>query len=410
MTPPGDCGYSHLAHANDLEPSVGHRTLRERCPVHLEADHDPPFHVISRHDDVIGVLKAPERWRNGDGPGVFFQESGTLGSTDDPDHARHRAALRPAFLPSAIARMEPRVAALCDELWDEAFGADGEGDFVASFAFPFPAAVIAELLGVPVADRDRFGEWSHHIVEGLGGGDLDAYDRATRAIWAYIGDLLDERLARDADDADDEVDGPDVIDVLASAHRRGALDRHEVERLGHQLLVAGHETTTSLLGLALYRLIERPGLRSLLAERPDLLDAAVEELLRFDSPVQGLFRTSPDPVELHDTTIPAGTKVQVLYAAANRDPARWDHPDELRFDRDVRQQRQHLAFGWGVHYCIGAPLARLQARHALRRISRGFATVELADHPTLTPPFFLRGLATLPIRWTVPTESETTPT
>ena len=386
---------SHLAHANDLEPSDGHRVLRAQCPVHRETEHDPPFFVVSRHDDVLDVLRRPDVWRNGDGPGVFFQEEGTLGSTDDPDHSRQRNALRPAFLPSVIARLQPRIEELCAELWSAAFSVDGEGDFVERFAFPYPAVVIAELLGVDPGDRDRFGEWSDRIVEALGGGDLAAYREATEDIWAYVDTMIDARLGGGADDH------PDVVAVLTAAHERGELTRPEVHRLCHQLLVAGHETTAGLIGLTLYRLIERPHLFDELAADPSLVDAAVEELLRFDSPVQGLFRTSPHAVTIGDTTIPAATKLQVLFASANRDPDRWDDADEIRLDRDPRQRRQHLAFGWGAHYCIGAPLARLVAAAALRSIVTTFASVELVAAPTLNSPFILRGFTHLPIRWTV---------
>lgn len=397
-TPSSPHSYSHLGRANDLEPSDGHRFLRG-CPVHHETAHDPPFFVVSRHADVLDVLKAPETWGNRRGPGVFHQESGVLGSADDPDHRRHRGVLRDAFLPTVIARREPEIAAQCDELWEQAFGRGGktgEGDFVSAFAFPFPALVIAQVLGVDPADRHRFGSWSAAIVDALGSSDMEAYRAATAAIWDYVDGMVDDRTAA-LDDGEGIPD--DVVSTLTRALRAGELDRGEVRHLAHQLLVAGHETTTSLIGLMLYRLIERPEIGDRLRGRPELLDSAVEEFLRFDSPVQGLFRTSAEAQTLHGVEIPAATKLQVLYASANRDPDAWSDPDELRLDRDPADARQHLAFGWGVHYCIGAPLARLQARHALRCILESFEAVELIGEPELTTPFVLRGFSSLPIRW-----------
>ncbi|MDG2028959.1 MAG: cytochrome P450 [Acidimicrobiales bacterium] len=392
-----DSTYSHLAHANDLEPSGGHRVLRQ-CPIHREADHDPPFYVVSRYDDVLDVLKNNGTWGNRHGPGVFFQENGVLGSADDPDHRRQRGLLQPAFRPRALARLEPRVEALCAELWEEAFSSDGAGDFVELFAFPFPALMIGELLGVEPGDRDRFGRWSQAIVTSLGDSDMDAYDEATRSIWAYVDDMVDARLAA----IDAGADPPDdVVTLLTQAVGSGGLSRDELRRLAHQLLVAGHETTASLIGLMLYRLIENPALRLELREEPELIDSAVEEFLRFDSPVQGLFRTARDDASAAAYTVPARSKLQVLYASANRDPAVWANPDEIRLHRDSATARQHLGFGWGVHYCIGAPLARIQAQHALRRIVDGFESVELDGHPTLSAPFVLRGFTAMPIRWTV---------
>ncbi|MCU0260886.1 MAG: hypothetical protein MUE78_07710, partial [Ilumatobacteraceae bacterium] len=189
-------GYSHLEHANDLEPSVGHRYLREHEPLHLEAEHDPPFYVLSRHADVFDVLMRPTEWCNGQGVGVFPQPGGVLGTTDDPDHRRQRKVLQDAFRPAVIARLEPRVEQIGSELWDAAFGADGEGDFVRLFAFPFPAIVIAELLGVPADRRDEFGEWSDDIVNGLGGGDLARVETANRHIFALVDDLVAVREER----------------------------------------------------------------------------------------------------------------------------------------------------------------------------------------------------------------------
>ena len=390
--------HSHLAHANDLEPSVGHHVLLAQCPVHCEDPHEPPFFVVSRHADVFAALMEPDLWNNRDGSGVFYQSGGVLGSADGDDHRRQRKVLQDGFRPTAIDALGPRVDRIAEELWAEAFGADGEGDFVELFAFPFPALVIAELLGVPTARRDEFGAWSNDIVNGLGGGDLSLVERANVGIYEMVDELVDARrsmLAAGEDPPDD------MLTVLTRAQADGTLRHSEVRRLCQQLLVAGHETTASLIGLMMYRLIERPELLAQLRADPALVPAAVEEMLRFDSPVQGLFRTNAVACELRGTPIDERTKVQLLFAAANRDPDVWDDPDEIRLDRMGPGARPHLAFGWGVHHCIGAPLARREAQLSLRFMVERFETVERIGAVAVNEPFILRGLTTLPIRWTV---------
>lgn len=407
MSPP-EPSYSHLAHANDLEPSIGHAYLREHCPFHFEANHDPPFHVLSRFDDVVGVLKQPDFWGNGDGPGVFYQEGGVLGAADNPDHDRQRRVLRRIFLPTVIARMEPKVAAVVDAMMDD-FVPAGAGDFVREYAFTMPALVIGDLLGVDVEDRNQFRDWSTDVVNGLGGGDLGRYEAATRNMHTYFDRLIEDRAARlDAAGGLDRLGDTDpigtvlpedAVSVMYVAHLRGELSRQEIRRLGHQLLVAGHETTTGLMGLMMYRFCKRPELLDQLRADRSLLDAAVEEGLRFDSPVQGLFRTNAEPARVGDDALPARSKLQVLFASANRDPDRWEDPDTFRLDRDLRDLRQHVAFGWGLHYCIGAPLARMEARLTFDRVLDRMADIELAGEPMLSETFILRGFTSLPLTW-----------
>jgi cytochrome P450 len=377
--------YSHVESAHVFEPFDDYAELRRHCPLHAELDHDPPFHVLTRFSDIVGVLKQPELWGNRDGPGVFHQEAGVLGSADDPDHARHRRTLRSAFVPATIA----------DELFDDIVPR-GEGDFVELYASPFPAIVIGELLGVRPEDRGDFHHWSLVAVTALTGGDLGAYEEAKNAIADCIEVQVDARAGQLA--AGDEPD--DVCGLLAIAHREGVLSRDELRHLGYQLLVAGHETTTSLIGLMLYRLIERPDLMARLRGDPSLLPHAIEEALRFDSPVQGLFRTNEAECTLAGQTLPPRTKVQMLFGSANRDPEQWDAPDEFRLDRDANELRRHVAFGWGIHYCIGAPLARLETRITFERILARMDDIELAGEPQRNDSFVLRGLTSLPLRWT----------
>ena len=395
--------YSHLEHANDLEPAAGHHHLIKHCPLHKEDAFDPPFYVVSRHEDVLSMLTDPAQWTNGDGPGVFFQEGGVLGSADDPDHRRQRKVLQDGFRPAAIASLAPRVDIIGRELWDKAFASDGEGDFVTLFAFPFPAIVIAEMLGIRPEDREQFGHWSDDIVNGLGGGDLTLVAIANEGIYGFVDALVAERqeiLERG------ETPPDDLLSVLTVAYRNGDLQYGEVRRLSQQVLVAGHETTASLLSLMLYRLIQQPELVDLLRADPSLIPWAVEEFLRYDSPVQGLFRTNRDECVVHGEKIEADTKVQLLFAAANRDPEVWQDPDDIQLDRFGPGTKPHLAFGWGVHHCIGNVLARREGQLALRWMVETFEKVELIGPVQVNQPFILRGLTTLPIRWTLRSDIE----
>lgn len=395
--------YSHLEHANDLEPAAGHHHLIEHCPLHKEDTFDPPFYVVSRHEDVLSMLTDPAQWTNGDGPGVFFQEGGVLGSADDPDHRRQRKVLQDGFRPAAIASLAPRVDIIGRELWDKAFASDGEGDFVTLFAFPFPAIVIAEMLGIRPEDREQFGHWSDDIVNGLGGGDLSLVAIANEGIYGFVDALVAERqeiLERG------ETPPDDLLTVLTLAYRNGDLQYGEVRRLSQQVLVAGHETTASLLSLMLYRLIQQPELVDLLRSDASLIPWAVEEFLRYDSPVQGLFRTNRDECVVHGEKIEADTKVQLLFAAANRDPEVWQDPDDIQLDRFGPGTKPHLAFGWGVHHCIGNVLARREGQMALRWMVETFEKVELIGPVQVNQPFILRGLTTLPIRWTLRSDIE----
>ena len=390
--------YSHLVHANDLEPSAGHHHLIEKCPLHKEDTFDPPFYVVSRHEDVLAMVTAPTQWLNGDGPGVFYQVGGVLGSADDPDHRRQRKVLQDGFRPAMVDALTPRVEAIGRQLWDEAFSRDGEGDFVKLFAFPFPAIVIAEMLGIRSDDRDQFGHWSDDIVNGLGGGDLSLVEAANAGIYGLVDVLVAERqeIIESGRTPPD-----DFLSVLTQAYLAEELKYSEVRRLCQQVLVAGHETTASLLSLMLWRLIQQPELMEQLRNDPSKIQWAVEEFLRFDSPVQGLFRTNKEECEVRGETIPERSKMQLLFAAANRDPRVWENPDAIDLDRFGPGAKPHLAFGWGVHHCIGNVLARREGQMALRWMIDTFATIELTGEVKVNQPFILRGLTTLPIKWTV---------
>jgi cytochrome P450 len=286
------CPHSHLAHANDVEPSDGHRVLREQGRLHQEDAPATPFFAVSHYADVLDVLRRPDEWRNGFGVGLNPQPGGVLGTTDDPDHRRQRKVLQDSFRPVALERLDDEVAELGEQLWLSAFGDDGEGDFVRLFAFPFPAMVIAVLLGVPRDRHDDFGAWSDAIVNSLGGADPSLAEEANRHIFQLVDELVAERVA--LHEAGAELPD-DVLSVMTQAELAGTLTHHEVRRLCQQLLVAGHETTASLISLMLYRLIERPELFTQLRYDPALIPAAVEEFLR----LAGAGAVSREPCTVH---------------------------------------------------------------------------------------------------------------
>ena len=392
------CPHSHLAHANDLEPSEGHRVLRTLGRLHEEVAPGAPFFAVSHYADVLEVLRRPADWRNGFGVGLHPQPGGVLGTTDDPDHRRQRKVLQDSFRPVALERVDNDIAAVGERLWRTAFSDDGEGDFVRLFAFPFPAMVIAVLLGVPGDRHDEFGAWSDAIVNSLGGADPTLAEDANRHIFQLVDELVATRIALHTAG---EPLPDDLLSVMTRAELAGTLTHREVGRLSQQLLVAGHETTASLISMMLYRLIERPELVSQLRREPALIPSAVEEFLRFDSPVQGLFRVNPAPCTAAGEVLDAESRVLTLFASANRDPAVWADADDIRLDRFIAGANSHLAFGWGIHHCIGASLARRQGRLALQWMLDGFDTVQLTGEVAVNQPFILRGLSTMPIRWTV---------
>jgi cytochrome P450 len=382
------------------DPTRLHATLVSGPAVRRVDEYDPPFHVVGHYDDVVTVLRQHRLWQNGQGPGVEIQEGGVLGSTDQPDHTRQRRVLQRAFTPTVIAALEPRIRALVDGFLDRMLPL-GEGDVVELLTHPLPAVVIAELFGVPEEHRGRFKQWATDIVNGLGGIALEQQVRTRKEMGRFLLDLVDDRLRRLEAGEDLDPDDDMLTRMAVAAHRDGLLSRPEMVSLAVQLLVAGHETTTSLLGFLLHRFATEPAVFDTLRADPTLIDVAVEEAVRLDGPVQGLFRTAPVDTELFGVPVPAHSKVQVMFAAANRDPAVWHHPDEFRLDRSREELRRHLGFGHGIHLCIGAPLARLETRLTVQALVDRVTSLHLVAAPTVVETFILRGYTCMPMRWTV---------
>ncbi|MFC5061508.1 cytochrome P450 [Actinomycetospora atypica] len=385
--------------------------LREHDPVHWSARYRSWF--VTRHDDVTAALRdarfssdriAPYRRAKLDGPDADPALRAAFGVLEDwmvfkdpPDHRRLRRLVARAFTPRAVTLMAPRVRAIADELLDAVLtrrAGPSEADLIQEFAYPLTASVIAEMLGVPKEDRERFKDWSDEIT-GLvfgGLGNATRHDRGARGmreLTEYLGGLV---AAHERDPADDLLSA-----MITARDDRDALSPDEVIATGVLLLFAGHETTTSLIGTGLLALLTHPDQRRLLTERRELLDGAVDELLRYDGPAKTVARVMAGDVELRGRTLRRGDRVFLSPASANRDPAVFDRPDDLDVTRDVQRQ---LGFGIGMHFCLGAPLARLETGIAVPLALERLPGLRPAAGPRQWHPVLLsRGMERFPVRF-----------
>ena len=362
------------------DPYPVYRRLRDKFPVF----HNPElsFWALSRYDDVKAGLLDPDTYCSGQGITVGLGElkqSGPLAAPmlimmDGPRHTRMRAIVSRAFTPRRIANLEGRIREIARGLLD-AFEGQNEVDLVCGFSAPLPTTVIAELLGVPISDHEWFKQKSVELAQfdpakmrAQAGEESLATLGPAIELGAYMSERLAERRAAPRDD---------LLSALLAAEIDGEkLTDAETIGFAFLLLVAGNETTTNLISNGAINLDRYPGQRRKLVEDPSLIASAVEECLRFDSPVQGLARTLTRDVTLHGTAIPKGDQVLLLFASANRDERRI--PDPERFDV-TRDPNPHLAFGFGAHYCLGANLARLEARVAFEELLARFPACRMTE-------------------------------
>jgi cytochrome P450 len=313
---------------------------------------------------------------------------------DPPDHTRLRSLVHKAFTPRMVAQLRPSIQQLTDELLDvaaETARREGAVDLMAAFAYPLPVAVICALLGVPQEDYVQFHGWSDAIARTLDLNDDPAiYDRgavAARTLTDYLDGLLSARRLKPQND---------LISALVGLELEGdKLTKEELFGTCALLLIAGHETTVNLIGNGTLALLSHPDQWQLLQAEPELAPAAVEELLRYDSPVQMTTRIAHETFEHRGHTIRRGQEVAFLLGAANRDPDRFPNPDRLDI---TRSDNRHLSFGGGIHYCLGAPLARLEGEIAFNTLARRFPSLHRASTKvTHRDNFLLRGLTALPV-------------
>ncbi|MCF3963889.1 cytochrome P450 family protein [Streptomyces fuscigenes] len=313
--------------------------------------------------------------------------------SDPPDHTRLRRLVAKEFTPRRVAAMRPRVQEITDGLLDAMLPA-GRADLVDALSFPLPITVICELLGVPHEDRDSFRAWSNDVVAPT---DAERSRTSVLAMRDYLDALIARR--RGAEPGDDLLSGL----LRTEAEGEDRLSAEEVRAMAFILLVAGHETTVNLISNGVRALLQHPDQLAALRADPDLLDGAIEEMLRYDGPVENAtFRFTTEPVLLGGTEIPAGEPVLVGLASADRDPRRFAEPDTFDIRRSAEGGAGHLAFGHGIHFCLGAPLARLEARIAIGSLLERAPKLAL-DEPDRAfdwvPGLLIRGTRHLPVRW-----------
>ncbi|MFC0509410.1 cytochrome P450 [Micromonospora costi] len=384
-----------------IDPYPTYERLRAYGPV---AEAAPMFYLVTGYAEADELLRDPRLavmddairdsvwpgWR--DSPAIASISRSML-RTNPPDHSRMRRLVAGAFSPRRIAGMRDVVAAQADELIDAMGerGRDAPVDFLADFAYPLPVAVICALLGVPAADRPLFRRWATDLTGVLEPEitpeELAVADRGAAELRAYFTELVQARRRAPADD---------LTTALVQVHDSdgGRLSGDELLANLVVLLVAGFETTTNLLGNGLVVLLDHPREADVLRGHPEHAPAYVEELLRYDSPVQLTSRLSTAAVRCGGVELPAGSSVLLLLGAANRDPRRFPAPE--RFD-PWRAQSHPLSFGAGPHYCVGAGLARLEAQIAVPRLLRRLPELALAGRPRRRTRLTLRGYDTLPV-------------
>ncbi|WP_322903577.1 cytochrome P450 [Paenibacillus sp. SGZ-1009] len=366
--------------------------MRQEAPVHY--DEQRGSWDVFLYEDVHRVMSdyksfSSQTRRDADG-----QQSDMLLMMDPPKHKKYRTIVNKAFTPKAVAAMEPRIAEITHELLDQI--EPGETmDIIRDLSFPLPVIVIAELLGVREADRELFKSWSDTLVEGFSGKadspqQLAARkQQATRELYQYFMGVIEQRKVQPQHD---------LVSALLAAEVEGEkLDIPHLLSFCLLLLVAGNETTTNLIGNAVICLTEQPGRWSQLAEQRELLDAAIEEALRFRSPVQGMVRKALEDVELGGQLIRRDQLVTAWIGSANRDEHKFDAAGEYQMER---HPNPHMAFGMGVHFCLGAPLARLEARTALNVLLDRFPNLQAtARQPLeLLPSPMVYGVKRLPVQ------------
>ena len=364
--------------------------------------HDPvnetPLGVfrLTRYRDIVRLLKeVPSGVRMADGSVFGAAQVGTGPSEfilrqDPPDHTRIRKLMSHAFRPRAVARLRSHVAELVDRILDEA-AQRGEMDVIADLALPVPSTVICEMMGVPLADRDSFTTWTARVTHLLAGAlqPPEVVERGREAgeqLFAYFHELIADRRKHLGDDV--------LSDLIRAEEAGDKLSESELLSQSVGLLIAGFETTIGLIGNGVRALLEHPNQLARLRAEPGLIDSAVEECLRFDGPIVLTIRVTREDTSFGDRVIPADRPVMCLLAAANRDPGVFPDPDRFDIGRD---DGDHLGFGGGAHFCLGAHLARMETQLAIGGLAQRFGTIERTDDTITWGPSLFRVLERLPV-------------
>ncbi|WP_328393046.1 cytochrome P450 [Streptomyces sp. NBC_00390] len=386
-------------------PHPVYADLRETAPVcPMRPPHGIDTYLITRYEDARAALADPRLSKDMYGAmdayrRIFGDSSVALDdhmlNADPPKHTRLRKLVNTAFTPRRVESLRPQIQDLVETLLD-ACPTGQPVDLLPTFAFPLPIIVICELLGVPPDERAQVQQWSTTVAQtGFSKESRHAQQKAEQSLHAYFTDLLARKRSRP---------GEDLLSALITARDDdGGLSENELVSTAFLLMFAGHKTTAYLIGNAVHHLITHPAQLRAVQQNPDLVGPAVEEVLRYDGSVESAtFRHATEAVEIAGTRIPKGALVQIALTSANRDPRKFESPDQLDVTRQGNAQNAHLGFGHGIHYCLGAPLARLEMQLALTGLFDRFPRVALAD-PTREAPWMevpfpaFRGLSELSV-------------
>lgn len=386
--------FSPLAPEFRLNPYPYYDMLREAAPVFFFEQWGVTY--LTRYKDCNALLRN-NRFGHGQwGDPSEGQEALSLMQRrwmvflNPPDHTRLRGLVHKAFTPRMVEQLRPKIQSITDGLLDKVQSA-GQMDLIADLAYPLPVMVIAEMLGVPNEDYNTFHDLSTDLARTLDlTEDQTVYDRGSQAaatITEFIKDLVEQRRAKPQDD---------LLSAMVAVEEAGdRLTEDELFATFAFLFVAGHETTINLIGNGMLALFRHPDQFALLKQQPDLVKSAIEEFLRYDSPVQLTGRTALEDITIAGHHIEKGKEVSVMLGAANRDPAQFENPNTLDI---TRQPNQHLAFGSGIHYCLGAPLARMEGQIAFNTLINRMPNLTMeTDSPEYVDNYLLRGLKSLPV-------------
>lgn len=399
---------------HNADPYPTYAKLRLEVPVYQTKSQDGrTLWVVTRYQDVQTVLKdarfvkdirsasTPEQNAalNARLQALAFRVlSQNMLSADPPSHTRLRGLISKAFTPRRTEQLRPRIEQLTDELLDAMEGKT-ELDLINDFAFPLPIRVISEMLGIPEADRDNFRLWSNMLIDGSGPDSPETNrQKSASNFLQYLTQLVAERRVRPSNNSSSS-DDKDLITALIEAEEQGdKLDEEQLIAMIWLLIIAGHETTVNLIGNGMLALFQHPDQLEMLKNNPELIKPAIEELLRYNGPVEtSTSRFAGEDLVLDGQPISKGDAVLAVIAGADRDPEQFADPNNLDI---TRANNPHVAFGYGIHYCIGAPLARLEGQIAFRKLLERKPTIHLAvpvQELRWRPNLILRGLQTLPV-------------
>ncbi|WP_252909626.1 cytochrome P450 [Mycolicibacterium smegmatis] len=400
MTPPEGLGLALFRPECIQDPYPLYRRMLDTAPVHPIADSG--FYAVCGWDAVNDAIARPENFSSNLTATMTYQADGTVGAfemeslggkshvlatADEPAHTAHRKALLPQLAARRIRAFEPFILETANSLWHSHLH-DGHIEWMSAVANRLPMMIVGRLIGVPDADVDKLVRWGYsatQVVEGLVG--QDQLTQATVAVMELAGYITDQfrHAAQDPQD--------NLLGDLATACATGEMDELTAQSMMIIRFSAGGESTASLIGSAAWILASRPDIQEHLRAKPELLGAFVEEVLRYEPPFRGHYRHVVHDTTLGGVDLPAGSRLLLLWGAANRDPSHFDAPDEFRLDRS--SAKSHLSFGKGTHFCVGAALARLEALVVLRHLLHNTANITAGDTGPWLPSLLVRRLAHL---------------